>query len=72
MLAERRGADDVEEQDGDLLEGLRGIVRVRSRQHRQLRAQRAYARVDDSVTEDAALRLDGRDRGFQLLLLRGH
>ena len=72
MLAERSGADDVEKQDGDLLQRLREIGRVRFREGRQLRAQRAYARVDDSVTQDAALRLDGGDRGFELLLLRGH
>jgi len=72
MLAERSRADDVEKQDGDLLQRLHEIGRVRFRESSQLRAQRSYARVDDSVTQDTALRLDGGDRGFELLLLRGH
>ena len=59
-------------QDGDLLQRLHEIGRVRFREGSQLRAQRSYARVDDSVTQDTALRLNGEDRGFELLLLRGH
>ena len=56
----------------DLLEHLRGFVGVRSRVGRQLFAQHADARVDDSVTEDTALGLEGQDRRFELLAFVGH
>ena len=66
-LRERRRADDVHEEDADLPQRLRRhrIDGRRRQQRREPGAQRRHAGVDDGVAEQAALRLEGGDRGFE-------
>lgn len=70
-LAQCGGADDVEEQHGDLLEGLLGRAGGRF-SHREAGPQLSECGVDDGVAEHGALRIEARDQGFELLLWRGH
>ena len=73
VLAQRGGAHDVNEQDGDLLEGLRrGFVRGRCRQRDDFGAQGGECRIDDRIAEQGALRLKPGDGGFELLPFSGH
>ena len=69
---QRGGADHVEEQDGDLLEGLGRFGGASGGQRRELGAQAGNGRIDDGITEQRALRLERLDRGLELLLLGRH
>ena len=74
VLGERGRADDVEEQDADLLERLGGFGRGRRRRSQcgQLGLERRQRRVDHRVTEQTALGLQGLDPGLELLLFGRH
>ena len=68
-LAQRRRSDDVEKEDADLPELLRGgAQRVRiDRESRELGASRCLHRVDHGVAEHGALSLQGFDARLELL-----
>ena len=69
VLAERRRADDVEKEDGDLAQRLRRLV-GRLAQRREPCLQAAQRRVDHLVAELATLRLQRGDARIESLLLR--
>ena len=73
VLGERGRADHVQEQDADLLEGLRGLGRRRGRAVSAASLARAAASSDSTTASPSvdALGFQGGDRGFELLLL-GH
>ena len=73
LLAQRCRTDDVEEQDGDLLESLRwGFVCGHCRQRGQPGAQRGERRIDDHIAEQGTLGFKPGDGGYELLPFRGH
>jgi len=72
VLAQRGGADDVVEQDADLLELLLGFGRRRGHQRGERSPHGAEPGIDNSVAQHGALGLQCGDRAFELLLLCRH
>jgi hypothetical protein len=73
LLRERRGADDVEEQDRRLLEDLhRRVIGRRRFEGNELAAQGNDRRIDHRIAENRALGEEPGDGRFELLPLRGH
>ena len=66
VLAERGGAHDIEEQDGDLLERLRrrGGQRPRERKSGELDTQRSQCGLGNCISEQGALSLERGDSGL--------
>jgi len=73
VLAQRRGADHVEEEDSDLLEHL-GRVSGGQRwgQCGELGTQAGDQPVDERITQQGPLGFQGQDAGLELLLHARH
>lgn len=74
LLAQCGGAHHVDEQDADLPEGSGGLGRRRGRggERGELGALAGDGHIDDAIAEQGALRIQGGDPGFELLLLGRH
>jgi len=70
-LGERGRANDVQEQDADLLERLGGFGGQRS-QCCELGLERRRRHIHHRITEQTALGLQGLNPGLKLLLLGRH
>lgn len=74
MLGQRGGANDIQEQDADLLQDLGGFrgVGPRGPAAYSVGPHRAERSIDHRVGQQGALGLEGSNTRCELVLFRGH